>query len=417
MNDLNVPWFLYYALKQLFPSKRKLSFFSFISILGVSLGVCILLIVQSVMNGFGDNIRKQLTRYQGEITIQAQEGISDWLAIKDHLSENLLVEGVSPYVDSPLLVRSQSASTFTLIRGIDKRMFSSVFPLDQATVSGSIDLLDDFSVIMGVGLAQSLNVSVGQTISVFSPTFIESFNNDEVILPIDYTVRALIQTGSPKLDAQLLLGTIRSVQELAAFENKVSGVNLRLAPKANLLDTKMELMESCSAFKQPLTFSTWKDFNQDLLFVIEQEKNLISFIIIFIILVASFSIAVALTLSVVRKTKEIGLLCAMGAKSWQIMLTFCLQGFTIGFIGSLIGMVLSWICLENRQVILEFYTQTTGRDSSFIGIYDIYSIPVEYRFSDYLNIFVLTLIIALGASIVPAIKAARLNPAEALRYD
>ena len=412
-----MPWFLYYALKQLFPNKKKISFFSLISIIGVSLGVCILLVVQGVMNGFGDNIRKQLTKYDGEVRLYSYSGIAHWETVIDHLSLDPDIKGLAPYVDSPSLVQSDSASAFTLMRGIDLNSFMHVFSFEDCDVVGLRSELDDYSVLMGAGLAQSLNVSVGQSISVFSPNFIENMKEDEVLLPLEFTVKALIKTGSPNLDKQLLLGTIRSVQDLSERGNTISGINVRLEPRVDLDQKQGEISETIASLDAGIYLSTWRDLNKDLLFVVEQEKNIISFIIVFIIIVASFSIAVALTLSVVRKTKEIGLLCALGAKSWQILLSFCLQGFIIGFIGSILGMLLSWLCLENRQLILELYTWLTNSDTSIIGVYDIYSIPVRYIQSDYWNIFALTLFIAFGASIIPAIKASRLNPAEALRND
>jgi lipoprotein-releasing system permease protein len=412
-----VPWFLYYALKQLFPSKKKISFFSLISIIGVSMGVGILLIVQSVMNGFGENIRTQLTKYQGDIVINAYGGIANWQKLQEHLSNHETISGVSPYVDSLSLVQSQSATTFTVMKGVDPNSFSNLLGSSEAQLDINFTELDDYSVLMGIGLAQALNVSEGDMISVFSPNFIENIQYDEVLLPVEFHIQRLVSTGSPKIDEKLLLGNIRSVQELSDFGDKISGINLRLASGQNLDQVEQALIDVVRSFDGSLYLSTWKDLNKDFLFVVEQEKRIISFIIIFIILVASFSIAVALTLNVVRKTREIGLLCAMGAQSWQVMLSFCCQGLIIGLLGSFLGMLFSWVCLENRQLILELYTRLTNSDSNFIGVYDIYTIPVRYMLSDYIGIFILTLLIALGASMVPAIKASRLNPSLALKND
>ena len=381
------------------------------------MGVGILLIVQSVMNGFGENIRTQLTKYQGDIVINAYGGIANWQKLQEHLSNQETISGISPYVDSLSLVQSQSATTFTVMKGVDPNSFSNLLGSSEAQLDINFTELDDYSVLMGIGLAQALNVSEGDMISVFSPSFIENIQYDEVLLPVEFHVQRLVSTGSPKIDEKLLLGSIRSVQELSDFGDKISGINLRLASGQNLDLVEQELIDVVGSFDGSLYLSTWKDLNKDFLFVVEQEKRIISFIIIFIILVASFSIAVALTLNVVRKTREIGLLCAMGAQSWQVMLSFCCQGLIIGLLGSFFGMLFSWVCLENRQFILELYTHLTNSDSNFIGVYDIYTIPVRYMLSDYIGIFILTLLIALGASLVPAIKASRLNPSLALKNE
>jgi len=160
------------------------------------------------------------------------------------------------------------------------------------------------------------------------------------------------------------------------------------------------------------------DMNADLLFILEQEKMVISFIIIFIILVASFSIAVALTLSVIRKTREIGLLNALGAESWQIALCFCLQGLFIGLVGSILGILFAYLVLENRDALFGAYLWImNSNDVQFLGVYDLYSIPVKYLWKDFYQVLILSTIISFSAALVPALKAAKLKPSEALRYE
>ena len=160
------------------------------------------------------------------------------------------------------------------------------------------------------------------------------------------------------------------------------------------------------------------DMNADLLFILEQEKMVISFIIIFIILVASFSIAVALTLSVIRKTREIGLLNALGAESWQIALCFCLQGLFIGLVGSVSGIAFAFLVLENRDALFGAYLWLmNSSDVQFLGVYDLYEIPVKYLWKDFVQVFVLSTIISFSAALIPALKAAKLKPSEALRYE
>ena len=178
------------------------------------------------------------------------------------------------------------------------------------------------------------------------------------------------------------------------------------------------LQNSMSDHEESLLVKNWMDRNTDLLFILEQEKMVISFIIIFIILVASFSIAVALTLSVIRKTREIGLLNALGAESWQIALCFCLQGLFIGLVGSLSGIAFALLVLENRDVLFGAYLWLmNSNDVQFLGVYDLYSIPVKYLWKDFIQVFLLSLIISFSAALIPALKAAKLKPSEALRYE
>ena len=118
--------------------------------------------------------------------------------------------------------------------------------------------------------------------------------------------------------------------------------------------------------------------------MIEQEKRVISFIIIFIILVASFSIAIALMMAVIRKTREIGLLVAMGARPHQVAYSFCFQGFVIGLVGTVVGILMAVICLYYRRAILSAYADITNTQTNFLGQYDVYEIPVHYLVSDFI---------------------------------
>tara|TARA_B100001093_G_scaffold11014_1_gene10220 strand:- start:1091 stop:2329 length:1239 start_codon:yes stop_codon:yes gene_type:complete len=412
-----VPWFIYYALKQLFPTKKKISFFSLISILGVSLGVCILLIVQSVMNGFGENIRQRLTKTQGDITIRSVEGIEQWKDLRSSLETLSSVEGVLPFVENIAMIQSDSASAFPVVRGINIESQNSVLPITDFIIRGSLEDLDDDSVLLGISLADTIKAPIGSKIVLYSPALLNQLENDEIIFPTEFTVAGFITSGSPHIDRQLVLGTLSSFQELLDIDDRISGFNVKLKEGENLSEVQAQIIERTQSMGIPLSVLTWRDLNEDFLYVVEQEKAVISFIIIFILLVASFSIAVALTLSVMRRTREIGLLCSLGAQSWQIALCFCFQGIIIGLLGSILGTVLAYICLENRDALLGFYIGLTNADLAFLGVYDLYSIPVQYLKSDFINVFIISITVSFFAAIIPAIRAARLKPSNALRNE
>jgi len=412
-----VPWFILYALKQLFPTKKKISFFSLISIVGVSLGVCILLIVQSVMNGFGENIRQRLTKTQGEITLRSAEGIDQWEVLREGLEALASVEGVLPFVENIAMIQSDSTSAFPIVRGINVESQNSVLPIKDFIIRGSLEDLDDDSVLLGISLADTIKAPIGSVIALYSPALLNRLENDEIIFPTEFTVAGFITSGSPQIDRQLVLGTLSSFQELLDIDDKISGFNVKLKEGENLSEVQEQIIAQAQSMGIPLSILTWRDLNEDFLYVVEQEKAVISFIIIFILLVASFSIAVALTLSVIRRTREIGLLCSLGARSWQIAVCFCFQGIIIGLLGSILGTVLAYICLENRDALLGFYIGLTNADLAFLGVYDLYSIPVQYLKSDFINVFIISITVSFFAAIIPAIRAARLKPSNALRNE
>lgn len=419
-----MPWYIYYALKQLFPSKKVISYFSMISIIGVALGVSVLIIVQSVMNGFGENIRRHLAKTHGDILIYSNEGmLQDWGVLFDELSSDPSIKSISPYIESILMVQSEEGTAFPFIRGMSTQnndLKNLAIPINEFLVAGNFDSLNDETVFLGVPLANQLSVSIGDSVALYSPNLLEYLTEEEWLFPKEFDVVGLIQTGSPQLDENLVIGSLGGIQDLLEADSAITGflLNLCNADEDTVKSAKNSLQERVIDYDESLLVKNWMDMNADLLFILEQEKMVISFIIIFIILVASFSIAVALTLSVIRKTREIGILNALGAESWQIALCFCLQGLFIGLVGSVTGIAFAFLVLENRDALFGAYLWLMNRsDVQFLGVYDLYEIPVKYLWQDFVQVFVLSTIISFSAALIPALKAAKLKPSEALRYE
>ncbi len=410
-----MPWYFYHAWKQLFPSGRFASFFSIMSIVGVMLGVCVLIIVQSVMNGFGEGIRKRLVKTQGDIRIRSNEVIYDWEIIEEQIQNQDEVLGVAPFAEGVVMVQHQNRPQFPMIRGVDPIAEETVIPLESFLTYGSLEDFDDEGVFLGEGLAQALRAGPGSTIEVFTPLMLEHLKKDEVLLPREFKVIGLFRTGSLQVDSNMMISTLRVMQELYGLEDGVHGLVLKLVPgePADVFADKLET----EVLRPGLFAVSWLESNREFLFVIENEKRVISFIIIFIILVASFSIAIALMMAVLRKMREIGLLVAMGAQPHQVAYSFCLQGFVIGTIGTLLGISMALVCLYYRGEILFGYAWLTGAEVSFLGQYDVYAIPVYYLMSDFVKVTLFAIITATLAGLLPALRAARLKPSDALRSE
>lgn len=410
-----MPWYLYHALKQLFPSGRFFSFFSLMSILGVTLGVWVLILVQSVMNGFGEGIRQRLTETQGDIRIQSSEVVYDWEAVLGTLREQDAIIGAAPFAEGVVMLQHKNRPQFPFVRGIEPWSESDVVPLEQFLTIGSMEAFDDSGVFLGEGLAYALKAGPGDRVEVFTPLMLEALKEDEVLLPRSFEVVGLFRTGSPQVDGNTMITTLRVMQELYGLGDGVHGLVLRLRPGADAYETGIDLEREI--LRPGLEAVSWLESNRDFLFVIEQEKRVISFIIIFIILVASFSIAIALMMAVIRKTREIGLLVAMGARPHQVAYSFCFQGFVIGLVGTAMGMLMAVISLYYRREILAAYAKVTNTQVNFLGQYDVYEIPVHYLASDFVAVTTLALIISTLAGLLPALRAARLKPADALRSE
>lgn len=410
-----MPWYLYHALKQLFPSGRFFSFFSLMSILGVTLGVCVLIIVQSVMNGFGEGIRQRLVKTEGDVRIRSSEVIYDWESVYNQLEAEDRVLAATPFAEGVIMLQHQNRPQFPVVRGVDPLTVEPVVPLEQFLTLGTMEDFDDETVFLGEGLAYALRAGPGSTVEVFTPLMLERLKRDEVLLPREFRVAGLFRTGSPQVDGNTMITTLRAMQELYGLEDGAHGITLRLRPGVDAFAYAREL--EGRVLRPGLQAVSWLESNRDFLFVVEQEKRVISFILIFIILVASFSIAIALMMAVIRKTREIGLLVAMGARPRQVAYSFCFQGFIIGTLGTGLGILMALVCLHFRGPILTTYARLTNNEVNFLGVYDVYEVPVHYLASDFITVTCFAIIISTLAGMVPAFRAARLNPADALRSE
>ncbi|HKK17131.1 MAG TPA: ABC transporter permease, partial [Opitutales bacterium] len=236
-----MPWYLYHALKQLFPSGRFFSFFSLVSIMGVMLGVCVLIIVQSVMNGFGEGIRQRLVETEGDIRIRSSEVIYDWQKYYDLLQAEENVVAVSTFAEGVVMLQHQNRPQFPMIRGIDPLDEEQVVPLDRFITMGSLREFDDGGVFLGEGLAHTLRAGPGSVVEVFTPLMLERLKEDEVLLPREFKVIGLFRTGSPNVDGNTMISTQRVMQELYGLEDGVHGMVLRLRPGVEAFQYAREL--------------------------------------------------------------------------------------------------------------------------------------------------------------------------------
>ncbi len=409
-----VPWYLYSAIKQLFPSKRFFSFFSFMSIIGVTLGVAVLIVVQTVMNGFGERIRSTIVATTGEVRIESNGIIYNWPEIRSQLLIRDDIEAVAPYAQGIVMLQHSDRPAFPFIRGVEPDAERGVVRLDDYIVMGSLDDLDDSSVILSEGLAHALGAHPGAVVELYTPLLLERLKADEVLLPMEMEVAGIFRTGWNEIDNNSMLVTLRVMQELYGLEDGVHGLTLKLAGGADPDRITRLLNES---LQPPLRAYSWLDSQRDFLFILQLEKTMISFIIIFIILVASFSIAIALMMTVIRKTREIGLLVAMGARPREVALGFCFQGLVIGLVGTALGCLFAVLAIHYRNAVVLAFAQLTQSEAAIMRFYQFADIPAHYMARDFIVVTVFALLISTSAGLIPAWRAARLKPAEALRSE
>jgi lipoprotein-releasing system permease protein len=446
-----MPWPVYLAFKHLFPTGRRASFFTVMSVLGVTLGVTVLLAVQSVMNGFSHEYQVNLIRAYGNVIIRANGLIDHPDQVVDAVKTMPGVKSVEPIVLGLVMLQYQNRPAFPAARSIawpaefprtdaekkdsphgdtsfpdvytfdTNRPGASQHPLAQTIVAGSFDDLDDNSVLLSSGLADDLGVSVGAQVDVYTPLMLDALKRNEVILPREFRVAGIFTTGWTMIDDNTIGLTLRTMRQLYGLDDEVSQIEVRLdsddigqtVAAAAAIEQRLASLNQQRTPDEALHADTWMDINSGLLKILLVEKTVMFYIMIFIVIVAAFSIASTLVTSVVRKTREIGVLGALGARPGQVAMVFCLQGFIIGLAGTVLGVLLALLLLHYRQNIVDAFVD----QSLLIEFYKFLSFPVEFRTGDFVRIIGFTLLITTLAGLLPAWRAARLKPADCLRSE
>jgi lipoprotein-releasing system permease protein len=411
-----MPWYLYLALKQLFPSGKKFPFFTAISVMGVALGVALLVVSISVMGGFGYQIRQMIVDTQGEVQVRSY-GFIDQPEVT--LARIVKVPGVvaaTPFAEGVAMLEHDRKAEYPLIQGIDINRVGDVVPLRRYVRLGSLDDLDDDSVILSAKLAISVGARLGSKVQIYSPLLLEKMKNDEVMLPRELEVVGIFEIGHQQLDSSVVLVTLRTMQDLYGMGNSVHGINVKIAPDADADEVASSINVALGKDSNAIARS-WMNANQDFLFVLQLEKNMIFFLLTFIIVVAAFSATSSLLISVVRKTREIGLLGALGAKPRHVAACFCFQGFIIGFVGTVLGLGLGYTFLYFRNDLIRVFTELTGSEEVLTRFYQFSQLPAHLAPNDRILIVVSAIVISTLAGLIPAWRAARLKPVEALRSE
>jgi lipoprotein-releasing system permease protein len=411
-----MPWYLYLALKQLFPTGRKFPFFTAISVLGVALGVALLVISTSVMGGFGYEIRRMIVDTQGEVQVRGEGLIADAAGLQARLATVPGVVATTPFAEGVVQIKFENKAVIPAMQGIDINRVSSVVPLERFIRAGRLDDLDDDSIILSSKLALSLGVRIGSRVEVYSPLLLEKLKNDEVLLPRELRVVGIFEVGHQQLDSSVVLVTLRAMQELYGLGAAIHGVNVKIAPKldADVVATRINgaLPPAAQARAR-----SWMEANQDFLFILQLEKNMIFFLLTFIIIVSAFSVTSSLLISVVRKTREIGLLGALGARPVQVAACFCFQGLLIGVVGTLAGLGLGLGTLHFRNELVAGFTRLTASEEVLVRFYQFSQLPAHTAPGDVGLIVACSVVISTLAGLLPAWRAARLKPVEALRNE
>ena len=289
-----------------------------------------------------------------------------------------------------------------------------VIPLDRYIIAGTLDDLDDDSVILSSLLARSLGAAVGDKVSIYSPLMLERMKRNEVLLPREVQVVGIFQIGHQQLDSSTVICSLRLMQDLYGLEKMIHGYNVRLVPGADPDAAAAALNAALPPMARALT---WFEANADFQAIISFERNMIFFLLTFIVVVAAFSITSSLLVTVVRKTREIGLLGAMGGSARHVAACFCMQGLFIGTGGTVVGLALGFGLLHYRNAVVQFIASLTMGQEVFVKFYQFSQLPAHTEPKDVMIIVVFSMVASTLAGLIPAWRAAKLKPVEALRSE
>ena len=427
-----MPWSVYLALKQLFPPGKRFPAFALVSIVGVAIGVCSLLVVQTVMNGYAREHRENIQRMYGHVIVRnIDDGfISDYRAVAEKLERVPGVVAAAPYAEGQVMVKNGDTPALPFVRGIDLEQEDKVIPVRRNIVAGTLDALDDDRVVLGSELARQLRIRFtrgyetadgkrvparvlpGQVLEIYSPTMISDLQREEVPLPVELEVCGIFESGYRPADESTIIVSLRRMQELYGLGKSVHGIRLRVADAEGA--TAM-LPAVNAALPRGLRAFSWMSVNWNFLQAVQFEKTMLFFLMFIITLVASFSIASTLFSAVVKRSREIGILGALGGRPRQILTIFAAQGLFVGAIGYGFGCLLTFAIVAGRDRIVAFINSIFGDGEMIQTQYMFSQIPVHYSAADFVIAAAFTLATTTVAGLIPAIWAARRKPAEAMR--
>jgi lipoprotein-releasing system permease protein len=407
-----LPFEMFLGLRYLKPKGTFVSLITLISLAGVTIGVWVLIVVIAVMSGFDRELREKLMGMQAHVTVTGGliENSDEVIAAARQLPR---VKAASPFAIGLVLVEFNKQVVTPYLKGIDPNREVLVSKLGQYVKQGRLDL-DGEKVVIGRALAAQQGIYLGDKITVYSPRNFEK-RGEEVYLPLELTVTGIFESGMFEYDATLIFTSLATAQELFVINNAVQGIEIMTDdPLAGAREVAEALNQR---FAPKLRAQTWAELNRRLLGAIQVEKTVMFFIMMFIVVVAAFGITSTLITVTVQKTREIGVLKAVGATPGMVMRVFVLQGLIVGVFGVVLGTALGLLTIQNISPIQHFLQQVVGIEVFPREIYNFEKIPAFLTWRDLVTIGGSALAICTLAGLIPALRAARLEPVEALRHE
>ena len=408
----------FFIAKRYLRSKRKTGFISlitYISMMGVMIGVAALIVVLSIMNGFESEVRSRIIGFGAHIRLRTfhNEGLEGYKKIVKQIENINHIIGISPYIDEKGLIISKNRRSGVVIKGVDPNTIGQVSDIENDVIYGTFDIGEVKTdgqkpypgIVLGRYLADKLGVGLGDHVQILSPMGLSPLISKIPHLRT-FKVTGYFESGLFEFDDVFAYIAIKEAQLLFEMKKKVSGLEIKL-DDLNFADNVSNKIDDLLGY--PHTTVTWFEMNKNLFSWMQIEKWSAFVILSLIIIVAAFNIVSTLIMIVLEKTKEIGILKSMGATSNSIMKIFMFEGLFGGTIGIVLGCVIGFaLCWS--QLKYQYFSLPSE-------VYIISALPVLMKVMDFVFITLAAILLCFLATIYPAWKAAKLEPVEAIRYE
>ncbi|HOP22240.1 MAG TPA: lipoprotein-releasing ABC transporter permease subunit [Gammaproteobacteria bacterium] len=413
---MNLPLFIGLRYTRAKRKNHFISFISLISMAGIAIGVMTVIVVISVMNGFDKELKERMLGSVAHATISAygHDYIQDWESAIKIAEENPGVVSAAPYVASEAMIQGYR-TTGALVQGVSPEYEKNVTQLAEKMKYGSMeDLISgEYNIILGVDLAAQLGTGPGEKVVVYIPQFKTTAVG---VLPRlkRFTVVGIFEMGAYEYDAKLALIHLNDAQNLEKTDGGIEGIRIKTTDLMKAPKIAYEIEEKLGGF---LRVRDWTQENANFYKATQQERVVMFIILSMIIAVAAFNILSTMVMLVTEKNSDIAILRTLGMSGSQVTRIFIIAGVVIGAIGTIIGTALGLLISFNVSSIISWLEGFFEVDFMSSDVYYISDITADVHSSDVISIVVIAFTLTILATIYPAWRASRIQPAEALRYE
>ncbi|UJS23549.1 lipoprotein-releasing ABC transporter permease subunit [Thiothrix winogradskyi] len=421
MNKMFQPMELFVGLRYTRARREKhfISFISLASMIGIAIGVLVLITVLSVMNGFEQTMRERIMGMLAHVTVSEHDlSVSDWQNVQQDLLDFPGVKAVSPFIEKPAMLNQGDEARAAVLQGIVPELEQQVSTVFKHVIKGDMQTLQpgSFNVAIGATMAKELKVDVGDALTLVSPSE-SALETGEMPALQRFTIAAIFRVDMQQFDTTTAYVNLEDAAKTFEMGNDVTGLRMTLSDLYLAPTMAQTILQRMSPSWQDMWANDWTNLNKNQFKAIQAQKSVMFIILMLIIAVAAFNLVSTLVMVVTDKEGDIAILRTLGLSSGRVMKIFMVQGTLIGVFGTLIGVILGVLLANNLDVIVPFLERLF--DTHFINadVYFISELESRVNPGDVLVIALSALFMSILATLYPAWRASKVQPAEALRYE